>query len=163
MKFEERFWSKVEKGPDCWIWKGSALKPPRHAYGQICAGGHQGKLLLAHRVAYELLVGPIPDGMSVLHRCDNPRCVNPAHLFLGTQSENTKDAVTKNRWTQHGEPGEENPSAVLTWPQVDSIRELYRKGDASLSELAQRFGVGKSTIHDIIHEVSWKLQEGGGL
>ena len=93
---EERFWAKVDKrGPDkCWPWTGARNN---REYGQICIGGHQGRLLLAHRVSWELAHGSIPKGMCVLHRCDNPLCVNPCHLFLGTHRENMEDSV--RRWT----------------------------------------------------------------
>jgi hypothetical protein len=100
----ERFWQKVARGDDheCWLWQASA---DRHGYGQIIAGayhtGSQPRPLKAHRVAWELTYGPIPDGLWVLHRCDNPPCVNPAHLFLGTQTDNMRDAATKERIRGH--------------------------------------------------------------
>lgn len=89
----ERFWEKVDRrGPDeCWMWTAS-----RRAlgYGQIRIGGKSRK---AHRVAYELANGPIPAGMAVLHGCDNPPCVNPAHLRAGTMTDNVRDMVTRGR------------------------------------------------------------------
>lgn len=94
----DRFWSRVQKGEGCWLWGGS-LKT--NGYGQLNGpsqgGGRDGKNLLAHRVAWELVNGPIPDGLWVLHRCDNPPCVNPAHLFLGTVRDNVIDMWTKGR------------------------------------------------------------------
>jgi hypothetical protein len=94
---EERFWRYVTRGdPDaCWPWTGTHIK---QGYGQISAG--QGKrMILAHRLSYEMHVGPVAAGLSVLHRCDNPPCVNPAHLFLGTKRDNTLDALAKGRHT----------------------------------------------------------------
>lgn len=102
----ERFWPKVNKaGPapehrpelgPCWEW--TAGQAP-HGYGAFAIGGREGAVG-AHRFAYELLVGPIPDGLSVLHHCDNPPCCNPAHLFLGTRAENMYDAIAKDRVPQ---------------------------------------------------------------
>ena len=86
-----RFWSKVKKTQDCWIWTASRTD---RGYGSF---GLDGKVRRAHRVAYELAVGPIPDGMSILHACDNPPCVNPAHLRVGTQVQNMADELVRGR------------------------------------------------------------------
>jgi len=89
---EVRFWRFVNKTDECWLWQGA--KVGQGGYGNF---GVDKKHHLAHRVSYELANGPIPDGMWVLHRCDNPPCVNPDHLFLGTRSDNMKDAHQKGR------------------------------------------------------------------
>lgn len=87
----KRFLAKVEKSKGCWIWQGSCWK---NGYGCI---QHQGRRQKAHRVAYQLLIGPIPGGLFVCHTCDIPSCVRPEHLFLGTARDNTCDAIAKGR------------------------------------------------------------------
>ena len=88
---EERFWAKVEKTDWCWIWTGARSQ---FGYGNLTTNGKQEN---AHRVSWEIHFGPIPDGMRVLHACDNPPCVRPFHLFLGTQKDNNRDRETKGR------------------------------------------------------------------
>ncbi len=88
---DEKFWQKVDKTNSCWLWKGGK---DIYGYGRLRVPGHN---LLAHRISYELHHGPIPKEMLILHKCDNPPCVNPAHLFLGTQETNNKDAKSKGR------------------------------------------------------------------
>jgi hypothetical protein len=91
---ETRLWEKVQKEPNggCWLWTGGTTNG---GYGVIGVG--RGRLHRAHRISWEIANGPIPDGLKVLHRCDNPPCVNPAHLFLGTQVDNMRDCAAKGR------------------------------------------------------------------
>lgn len=91
MSVEERFWAKVEKTDSCWLWRGTI---GRGGYGHFAVGSRPVK---AHRFAYELVKGEIPDGLSLLHVCDNPPCVNPDHLTPGTNSDNQRDSVEKRR------------------------------------------------------------------
>ena len=90
---EERFWEKVKKTEHCWLWIGATTV---FGYGHICVDGLRLKGL-THRISWEWSHGPIPSGMSVLHHCDVPACVNPAHLFLGTQGDNLRDCIQKGR------------------------------------------------------------------
>jgi hypothetical protein len=125
----ERLWSKVRRGgPDeCWEWTGRRHK---QGYGIIWVGS---KPLLTHRVSFELANGSIPPGMCVCHRCDHPPCVNPAHLFLGTQKENMADMSRKRRTRR------------LTPAQVNEVRRL-REGGMVVADVAARFGVCGGTI-----------------
>lgn len=90
--FEERFWAKVDKGDGCWEWTGGRAN---RGYGHV--EPVRGQNRSAHRVSWELTNGPIPDGLWVLHRCDNPPCVRPSHLFLGTHADNMRDMEAKGR------------------------------------------------------------------
>lgn len=92
---EDRFWSKVRKDDGCWEWTASVN---RRGYGWLHFGGKvERKALKAHRVSWEIHNGPIPDGLWVLHKCDNPRCVRPDHLFLGDRTDNMRDCAAKGR------------------------------------------------------------------
>jgi hypothetical protein len=150
LSIEERFWKKVDKsaGPDgCWIWTASRTK----GYGKIKKGG---KLKLAHQLAWELAnSNPMPANLVVLHDCDNPSCVNPAHLTVGTQTDNVRDCVKKGRTCS----GETNPKAKLTEDQVKQIRATYDKAAGrTLAYLAKVYQVGHVTIWNAIHRVNWK-------
>lgn len=106
--FRTRFDAKVERGEGCWVWTGLRTQ---YGYGTITNGA--GCKLLAHRASWELHVGPIPDGLWVLHRCDNPPCVNPAHLFLGTHADNVRDMWAKGRQINHFVLAKEHRTACV--------------------------------------------------
>lgn len=145
---EIRFWSKVdrESGASCWQWLGCTI---HHGYGHFKING---KAVSAHRVAYELCKGPIPVGLHVLHRCDNPGCVNPEHLFVGTHDDNMEDKAVKGR--VYRPRGEAHAMAKLTAAQVQEIREL--RGFLLQREIAERFGVTRLHVCEIHNNKVWK-------
>jgi len=150
---EARFWEKVDKrGPDeCWEWKGSKTKT---GYGRINNGTHSGSPLRAHRVSWEIHNGPIPEGKYVLHRCDNPGCVNPRHLWIGSQADNIRDMDRKGRRKTVSRKGEGNGNAKLTRRTVCKIRGFLDAG-YSLRQIASMFNIHYSTVHDIKTRKSW--------
>lgn len=148
--FAERFWSKVSPEPNtgCWLWTAAT---DTGGYGRIHAGEGR-RIVSAHRAAWELSFGQITDGLFVCHRCDQPACVNPAHLFLGTNKENLRDASRKGRLWQYA--GEENSASKLTADEVNLIRRL--RAEATQPALAARFGVNQSTISRIQSNQRWR-------
>lgn len=147
----QRFWPKVAKGgPDeCWPWNGARI---RKGYGKLGAVAPQRATFSAHRVSYELNVGPIPDGMMVCHRCDNPPCVNPAHLFLGTASDNRADQQAKGRFNPGDRFGAKAANARLT---EDQVREIRCSPHVPVSAFAERFGVTGRAIRLVRSGKTW--------
>jgi hypothetical protein len=148
---EERFWSKVmvRESEECWPWIGNLNT---HGYGHIKINGDN---VIATRFIWKLLFGSMPDGMCVCHHCDNPKCVNPSHLFLGTHSDNKKDSVSKNR--HHRPIGESNGSAKLSACQVSAIREDKRV----LREIAQDYNCSIGNIGHIKRYRTWNGMDDG--
>lgn len=146
---EERLWTKVAitANPDlCWEWQASLHK---NGYGRI---KDKRFVSLAHRIAWELTYGKIPDGLWVLHRCDNRKCCNPKHLFLGTHQDNMADMVSKFRGKSL--KGEKSPMHKLTAEIVNEIRLRYARERISQKELGRQYGVVQSIIGYIIN---WKI------
>lgn len=173
-----RFWSKIDcsGGPDaCWPWITSVFDS---GYGQFKVGQRN---LRAHRVAWEMSCGEVPDGLFVLHRCDNRRCCNPAHLWIGTHKENMADMQCKGRaatgerngarlhpdrlvrgdahparyvsgWSQ----GERNGGARLTVQQVQYIRDRYDAGGVTMKALGDEHGVSTQSIYRIVRRKGWR-------
>jgi hypothetical protein len=147
------FWAYVDRGEGCWEWCG---KRARTGYGLV------GKRL-AHRIAWELTYGPIPDGMEVCHACDNPPCVRPSHLFLGTHHENMLDAAQKGRIGRHPNSlaslrhsglvaGPDHPNRKLTADQVRAIRAATGRFQ---SDLAVEYGVCQRTISVLLRGITY--------
>ena len=139
---------------ECWEWEASK---DRYGYGQIRNGC---RLLRAHRVSYELFVGPIPDGLHVRHKCDNPCCVNPNHLEVGTNADNVRDKMERGR--HRGPRGSKSGSAKLCEPEVVLIKKfLIRhppvkgKNGGPCNFLARWFGVSASTVSLIHAQERW--------
>ena len=151
-----RFWAHVVKTDTCWLWTGPRLPG---GYGRLGSR-------YAHRLSYELANGPIPTGLFVCHRCDVRACVNPDHLFVGTQADNVRDCVAKSRQadparTRH--VGESNGRAKLTERDVVQIRKEYaelprkiRVRRGSLAEMAKRYGVTTEMIGLIVRGDNWR-------
>lgn len=140
----ERWSDKVLIGDGCWEWVGWKNNK---GYGQL---RYRGGSHLAHRVSYELMVEPIPHGMEVCHRCDNPACVKPSHLFAGTHADNMRDAREKGRTKR----GARHKLARLTEEQVADIRERYSVGEKQ-TPLADEFGVTQSCVSRVVRGETW--------
>ena len=140
-----RLFKGITKTNTCWLWNGYKH---RSGYGNIKVDG---KVIKTHRLSWTIHNGEIPKGMCVLHKCDVRSCVNPKHLFLGTQRDNLDDMVKKGR-SNHGE---KHPLALLTKKDVLRIRMLFKK-EKSISELAEKFNVGYHVIWFIVRNKSWK-------
>ncbi|ABR91766.1 phage-related protein [Janthinobacterium sp. Marseille] len=141
----QRLEKKYVVTPSCWIWTGSS----RRGYGLFWLDG---KVTGAHRAAYELYVGPIKDGLHVCHRCDNRSCVNPAHMFLGTNHENVADRQTKGRSVLPGNQGESNGMARLTASAVKKIRLDER----DLGAIAADHSISRKYVGQIKRGQRWK-------
>lgn len=139
---EATFWSKVDKSGECWLWKG---KHNDLGYGELCVAG---KRIKAHRFAYQISRGSIPDGIVVCHSCDNPPCVNPAHLWLGTHADNRRDALQKGRIKE--------TLPKLTETQVLAIRKHLADRTKTQRHLADEYGVSKAAVHQIQYRKTWK-------
>ena len=139
-----RFEDKVDAGPGggCHLWVAGRKAS---GYGTITVARRK---VLAHRLSWELANGPIPDGMCVLHRCDNPPCVNPDHLFLGTHADNSRDRNEKGRQAR----GVKNRHAKLTPDEVRAIRADTRRQ----VDIARAYGVTPQAVHDIIRRKNWR-------
>lgn len=152
-----RFWSKVaitSNSDECWEWQ----RGIKNGYGIF---GFKYRTWYAHRFSYELAYGAIPQGLFVCHSCDNKKCVNPKHFFLGTDQDNKDDMVRKGRHA-HGSRlsplrrGEKHPSHILTEDRVRYIRERYAVGDITQTALAIEVGMSLSTVNHIVRGRKWK-------
>ncbi len=145
-EFRRHFWERFVWCDGCLVWTGYRL-PSGH--GRMGVNGSQ---MLTHRLAYTLIVGPIPDGMDICHQCDNPPCGNPVHLFPGTERDNMQDAGRKLR-LPHGQ-GHRN--AKLTDALVREIRDRHIPGQYGYKRLAKEYGVSNHAVRNILEGITWK-------
>jgi hypothetical protein len=139
------FWPKVEKTATCWLWRGRKCK---FGYGRMRGLGQ----LSTHRISYVLAHGAIPDGMWVLHRCDNSSCVRPDHLYLGDHQQNVRDMIQRRRVAY----GAAHGAARLRPSEVMSIRFQYAAGGITTIELAAKFNTTQGRISSIVTGRTWR-------
>lgn len=166
----DRFWLRVERGAECWIWTGAKTED---GYGRLWGIDKEAR---AHRLSYEMNVGPIPDGLDVLHRCDTPACVRPEHLFVGTQLDNARDMHAKGRANLPARSGEHHwtkrkPDRVargsgktkshLTEALVAEIRSRYARGGMSQREMARQYQLGYKNLNLILNNRTWTHAQQG--
>lgn len=145
----ELFEDRVDRSGTCHIWTGARDKD---GYGFM---KHKKKQRRAHRIAFTIENGPIPEGQLVLHKCDNPPCVNPEHLFLGLVQDNSDDMVNKNRQAR----GEGHGRSKLTEDEVREIRDRYIYRKVTLHQLAEEYGVYYTVIHKVVTREIWASVE----
>lgn len=146
-----RFWAKVAITANrdlCWNWVAGK------EYGGYGMFGIRDIVYRAHRISWILAYGEIPDGLWVLHKCDNPSCVNPNHLFLGTAQDNVDDMLAKGRHPRGS--GEKSTYHKLSQEKADLIRERYATGDISMRKLGDEFSVCAQTIQYIVSNKKWR-------
>lgn len=160
--FKERFWSKVDKSGECWLW--TAGKKSENGYGhvKVCR-----RTLRTHRASWMMAYGEIPEGKLVCHKCDTPSCVRPDHLFLGTSNDNSADKVAKGRQPK----GESHPARMrpermargechgvskLTDEQVVEIRRRYAAGGISQEALGVEYGMHQTAISAVVRRKWWQ-------
>lgn len=143
-----RFWAKVDKRSDacCWEWQASTTAD---GYGKFWSGE---RLEAAHRWLYEQSHGRLPSGLLVCHTCDNRRCVNPGHLFVGTAADNSRDMANKGRSLR----GERHRGVKLTDDQVVAMRQMWATGRYTQHEMAEAFGTKKANVSQIVRGKKWK-------
>lgn len=146
----KRFWDKVNKTNNCWNW--TACKD-KDGYGVFNINPNR-KYEKAHRFIYELQFGEIPKDKIVCHHCDNPSCVNPQHIYLGTYTSNARDREKRNRGRDQN--GTKNHMAVLNWGKVKRIRGMWQSGEFTQKDIADHFNVSRGCITGIIYNVNWR-------
>lgn len=151
-EFNTKFWSRIEREGDCWLWTGPTVNT---GYGTV---SRYRRHILAHRFAYELTHGPIPEGMKVCHTCDHIRCINPAHLFTGTQKDNVDDMIAKGRaagWAKDHPRGSAHGRAKINEDQVREIRVQRARG-IPRATVAATFGISMVSVDKIVYHETWQ-------
>lgn len=150
---KQRFLNKITRTRGCWNWTGAQTS---NGYGHLYIGKRPHRQhMLAHRMAWIIFNGAIPAGLNVCHSCDNRTCVNPKHLWIGTQAENIQDMVKKRRGSTVRAVGERHGSAKLTAANVKAIRSAFRKG-TTIRALANKYGVTWENIKSIVSRKTWR-------
>ena len=154
---KERFDEKCEPEPNsgCWLWNAGFDKDGYGLFWTRVPGNHKGAQKRAHRVSYELYKGPIPEGLCICHKCDNPSCVNPDHLFAGTHQDNSDDMMRKGRYVGYRAVGEKIANSKLKEPDIINIRAIYKYTKASTYDLGRIYKVAPQTISKIINRQLW--------
>jgi len=146
---EESFWARVEKTDSCWWWRGYVNN---NGYGRLYVALKK-KSMSAHKLSYVLAHGDVPEGMVIMHSCDNRKCVNPEHLRVGTASDNQRDAMHKNRAYFSRIKGDYHPRSDLS--EISVARALLVKDALPVQDIANALGTSKSNIYKIVQKVSW--------
>ena len=143
-------WHDVEPNTGCWLWMRADYTK---GYGAVNFDGHTRR---AHRVMYSLVCGCVPDGMFVCHKCDQPSCVNPKHLFIGTAQDNTDDMFGKDRWVMPVvKSGVGHHNAKICLESAKEIRSLYSSG-VSQRKIAKKFGISQPAVRAVLVGKTWK-------
>lgn len=151
---KERFWSKVKKTDGCWIWQPTRCNSA--FYGRFFLHGSYKQ---ASRISYFLAYGEIEKGMMICHKCDNPSCVNPDHLFAATQKENVADCKAKGRRAHR--PGDRHPLAKFTNSQVASMITEYLTGNKTQKQVGAKYGVSNKYISSLVTGYRWSSVKRG--
>lgn len=149
----EHFWSKVDvrEEDECWEWRGGK---DSDGYGGVRVGNRDYR---AHRYSWMINYGDIPKNFLVCHKCDNPPCINPKHLFLGTHKDNVNDMISKGRRIY--QKGEERYNSKLTWVKVSEIRTLVKTTDLSQSKIAKLYNISEALVSGIVNNKTWVIKE----
>lgn len=159
-KIIDRFWPQVHKTSGCWEWRG--MRDSRNRYGLFFVANGMTRIS-AHRFSWLIAGRSIPQGLYVCHHCDNTICVNPDHLFVGTQKDNMQDCVQKgrmaNRPAESYPHGERHYNARLTGAAVNAIRQRYAQGGVTYQDLGSIYGVTPTNIGAIVRGQTWQARE----